>query len=233
MSGRPAPAIEAEHLARRIDAPWGTVDALRDASLTVHRGRSAAIVGPSGSGKSTLLNILGLLDTPTAGSLRLDGHETGALTERERGRLRSEAIGFVFQSFHLVPHKDVLNNVALPLKYARMPAAEHRPRAQAALETVGLGHRLHSSPTTLSGGERQRAAVARALVRDPAVLLCDEPTGNLDASSGELVLSLLLDLARQGSAAVVVVTHDPAVAARCDETLTMSDGVLAAGGSAT
>lgn len=232
LSGPSDPVIVAENLSRRIEAPWGAVDALRDASLSVEAGRSVAIVGPSGSGKSTLLNLLGLLDTPTTGSLRIAGREVSALRERDRCRLRAEAIGFVFQSFHLIPHKSVLHNVALPLSYARRGGGSsggsgHRlGRARAALDAVGLGHRMNSAPTTLSGGERQRAAVARALVRDPAVLLCDEPTGNLDAASSETVLSLLLDLAGERSSAVVLVTHDREVAARCDAILTMTDGVL-------
>lgn len=221
------PAIAADGLSRTIEAPWGRVHALREATFGVDAGESVAIVGASGSGKSTLLQLLGLLDTPTAGHLSLAGESTDAMSERQRSRRRSQHLGFVFQSFHLISHKDVVHNVALPLQYAGAPRAQHLERARAALELVGMGSLAQSAPLTLSGGERQRVAVARAAVHDPSVLLCDEPTGNLDAASSDLVLDVLLRLGRERGAAVVLVTHDPDVAARCDRTLVMRDGVLA------
>lgn len=221
-----AAAIAAEGLARTIDAPWGRVHALREATFAVAAGESVAIVGPSGSGKSTLLQLLGLLDTPTAGHLSLAGESTDTMSERQRSRRRSMHLGFVFQSFHLISHKDVAHNVCLPLQYAGVPRAQHLEKARAALDLVGMDSMAQSAPLTLSGGERQRVAVARAAVHDPSVLLCDEPTGNLDAASSERVLDVLLRLGRERGAAVVLVTHDTDVAARCDRTLVMRDGVL-------
>lgn len=221
-----AAVIAAEGLARTIEAPWGRVEALREATLAVASGESVAVVGPSGSGKSTLLQLLGLLDTPSSGHLALAGEATDRMTERQRSRYRSVHLGFVFQSFHLIAHKDVAHNVSLPLRYAGVPRSQHMARAEAALGLVGMESMMRSSPLTLSGGERQRVAVARAAVHDPSVLLCDEPTGNLDAASSDLVLDVLLRLGRDRGAAVVLVTHDPEVAARCDRTLVMHDGVL-------
>ena len=219
-------ALEARELSRTIDAPWGRVEAVRSASLCLTRGGSTAVVGASGSGKSTLLNLLGLLDTPTSGQLMIAGQVANDLNERQRTRLRSRHLGFVFQSFHLIPHKDVLHNVVLPLRYVGSGRRVRYERAAHALEDVGLSHRVHSSPLTLSGGEKQRVAVARAAIGQPDVLLCDEPTGNLDGASSELVLDVLLGLAQKRGSAVVIVTHDATVAARCDSTLMMKDGVL-------
>lgn len=221
-----AVALRTTSLSRSILTPWGVVPALREASLEVAAGASLAVVGPSGSGKSTLLNVLGLLDTPTSGQLWLAGQETTRLSERRRARLRAAHLGFVFQSFHLIAHKDVVHNVALPLAYSGVPRSQQLTRAAELLEVVGLGARLDASPMTLSGGERQRAAVARAAILQPDVLLCDEPTGNLDDEASDVVLTVLLDLAKDRGAAVVMVTHDDEVARRCDDIAEMRDGVL-------
>lgn len=224
-------ALRASSLSRTISTPWGLVPALREASLDLPAATSLAVVGPSGSGKSTLLNLLGLLDTPSSGHLWLAGRDATRLRERRRARLRAVHLGFVFQSFHLIPHKDVLHNVALPLAYAGKARSTQLARAAEMLEVVGLGDRMDASPATLSGGERQRAAVARAVVLDPDVLLCDEPTGNLDDEASDVVLTVLLDVAQRRGAAVVVVTHDEAVARRCDGVAEMRDGVLHGGRS--
>lgn len=183
------------------------------------------MVGPSGSGKSTFLNIAGLLDAPTEGRYLLDGIDTGALRDGDRTALRGRRIGFVFQSFHLLPHRSARENVQLAMVYNDTPRGERAGRAREALEQVGLGHRLDAAPTRLSGGERQRVAIARALVSRPSLLLCDEPTGNLDSKNAESVLVLLEELHRSGMT-VLVITHDPAVAARGARTVAIRDGVL-------
>jgi putative ABC transport system ATP-binding protein len=200
---------------------------VRDCSMTVSAGEMVVITGASGSGKSTLLNLIGLLDSPTAGTYRLLGEDVSSLGDRQRARLRGGHLGFVFQAFHLLAHRDCVDNVLLGLTYGT-PVADSRQRALNALERVGLGHRIDARPTTLSGGERQRVAIARAIVHEPAVLLCDEPTGNLDSVTSQLVLELLADLNAQG-ATVVLITHDPAVAAFGSRRLVMSDGVLSPG----
>ncbi|MEE1927532.1 ABC transporter ATP-binding protein [Streptomyces sp. TRM 70351] len=202
------------------------VEALRPCTLTVRAGEYVTIVGPSGSGKSTLLNILGLLDVPTAGTYRLNGTDTTAVPDRQRTALRGHRIGFVFQSFHLLPHRTALENVALATVYNQaVPRRQRRARAREALERVGLAHRTDASPPHLSGGERQRVAIARALVARPALLLCDELTGNLDTVTAESVLALLDELHGDGMT-VLVITHDPAVAARGRRTVRIRDGVL-------
>ncbi|MFH8257043.1 ABC transporter ATP-binding protein [Streptomyces roseolus] len=202
------------------------VRALKPADLSVWRGDFLTIVGPSGSGKSTLLNILGLLDAPTGGTYRIGGLDTGALSDTERTSIRGSRIGFVFQAFHLLPHRAAWENVALALLYRGMPGAERRRRAEEALARVGLGHRADALPTTLSGGERQRVAIARAWVGQPSLLLCDEPTGNLDSVNAASVMELLDELNTDGMT-IVVITHDPLVAARGRRTVTIRDGVLA------
>ncbi|WP_328969051.1 ABC transporter ATP-binding protein [Streptomyces sp. NBC_00239] len=201
------------------------VEALTGCDLTVRRGEFLTVVGPSGSGKSTFLNLAGLLDAPTRGRYLLDGIDTGSLRERERAALRGRRIGFVFQSFHLLPHRSALENVGLALLYTGVPPAERLARARTALTRVGLGHRTHAPPAELSGGERQRVAVARALVGSPSLLLCDEPTGNLDSASAAAVLTLLDGLHAAGMT-VLVITHDPEVAARGGRTVTIRDGRL-------
>ncbi|MEU0742508.1 ABC transporter ATP-binding protein [Streptomyces sp. NPDC006134] len=201
------------------------VEALKPCRLTVTAGSFLTVVGPSGSGKSTFLNILGLLDAPSTGTYLLDGIDTGALKDTELTALRGRRLGFVFQAFHLLPHRSALENVALAMLYNGVPRKERDGRALAALERVGLGDRAHAVPTTLSGGERQRVAVARALVARPSVLLCDEPTGNLDTANARSVMALLRELHEDGMT-IVVITHDPEVAAQGGRTLAIRDGVL-------
>ncbi|MEU5439007.1 ABC transporter ATP-binding protein [Streptomyces sp. NPDC020719] len=202
------------------------VPALKHCDLVVQRGEYVAIVGPSGSGKSTFLNLVGLLDAPTAGSYLLDGTDTTALSDRDRTSLRGRTVGFVFQSFHLVPHRSALENVALAMVYnRRVPRVQRAQQAEEALAKVGLGHRIDALPTTLSGGEQQRVAIARALVARPQLLLCDEPTGNLDTASARKVLALLDELHADGMT-VLVITHDRDVAERGGRTVTIRDGSL-------
>src|SRR5919197_2079721 len=202
------------------------VRALDGVDLTIHQSDSLAIMGPSGSGKSTLLGLLGGLDRPTRGSLAFEGRDVATLSDDELARVRNQVVGFVFQSFQLLPRTTALANVGLPLVYRGLGRAERRRRAAEALESVGLGHRLQHRPSQLSGGEQQRAAIARALAAEPAMLLADEPTGNLDSRSGEEVLELLARLHLERGVAVVAVTHDPGVAARSDRTVVMRDGRL-------
>ena len=199
------------------------VFALRDANLTINRGEMVAVVGPSGSGKSTLLNILGLLDEPTAGTVWLDGHDISTLSEQERTRVRAIGIGFVFQAFHLVSHLDCVGNVMLPLVHQGFPRRGRRELAERALQRVGLGHRLTAFPTTLSGGEQQRVAVARAVVHDPPLVLCDEPTGNLDSENTMAILRLLRELVTP-ERAVVIVTHEDQVREAADRAVEVRDG---------
>ncbi|WP_258726216.1 ABC transporter ATP-binding protein [Cellulomonas sp. NS3] len=221
----PAPAvIELAALTRAFpgDPP---VEALHAADLRIERGEYVSIIGPSGSGKSTLLHILGLLDRPTSGEYLLDGVPTGTASERERSALRGGRIGFVFQAFHLLPHRTVLDNVMLATLYSGVPRAERRDRALEALDRVHLSHRTGFLPTVLSGGERQRVAVARAVVASPRVLLADEPTGNLDTTNSAGVLDLFDELHADGLT-LVVITHDPAVSARAQRRVRISDGTL-------
>ena len=201
------------------------VRALLGVDLTVTEGECLAIMGPSGSGKSTLLSLLGCLDRPSEGDYFLDGIAVAALEDRERSRLRNRTIGFVFQSFHLIPQLTVLENVETPLLYGAVPAGEWRSRARAALDRVGLAHRADHRPGELSGGEAQRAAIARALVTEPRLILADEPTGNLDSVTGEEIAALLLALNDQGRT-IVLVTHNEALAARAERIVRLRDGRL-------
>jgi len=218
------PVLELRGAARTFPGP-PEVHALQAADLRVERGDYVSIVGPSGSGKSTLLHLLGLLDRPTAGEYLIDGIPTVAASENERAALRGESIGFVFQAFHLLDRRSVLDNVLLATLYSGVPRHERHDRAMAALDRVGLSHRVDFHPGVLSGGERQRVAIARAVVADPRVLLADEPTGNLDTVSSGAVLELFDELHAEGLT-LVVITHDMAVADRAQRRVRITDGRL-------
>ena len=218
------PVIELCGLARTFPGP-PPVEALLPADLVIQQGDYVTVTGPSGSGKSTLLHLLGLLDTPTGGTYLLDGLDANAMPERDRSALRGRRIGFVFQSFHLLPYRTAEENVLLAELYNHTPRGRRRDAARIALSRVGLGHRVDALPTTLSGGERQRVAIARALVSRPSLLLCDEPTGNLDSQNAATVLDLFAELHAAGLT-VVVITHDPIVARRASRTVAIKDGVL-------
>ena len=202
-----------------------TVHALRGCTLSVQPGEYVAIMGPSGSGKSTLMNIIGCLDIPSRGVYRLEGQDVGTLSDDALAHVRNRQIGFVFQTFNLLPRQNCLENVELPLVYAGVPRAERRERAAEALTQVGLGDRLTHRPNELSGGQRQRVAVARALVNRPAILLADEPTGNLDTSTSEEIMRLFERLARAGNT-LVVVTHEDDIAAHARRVVRLRDGVV-------
>ena len=199
------------------------VNALDGVSLRVQKGEYLAIMGPSGSGKSTLMNIVGCLDTPTSGSYKLRGTEIRERDDDELARIRNQEIGFIFQTFNLLPRADALHNVELPLIYAGRPAKERRERARGMLEMVGLGDRTHHRPNELSGGQRQRVAIARALVNGPSLVLADEPTGNLDSKTGLEIMALLDDISRRGNT-VILVTHEEEVAARAHRVVRLRDG---------
>jgi putative ABC transport system ATP-binding protein len=215
--------IRTEDVARRYRMGGETIEALRGINLVIGRGDYTAIMGPSGCGKSTLMNIIGCLDAPDGGRYWLDGQLVSDLSERELAQVRNRAIGFVFQSFALLPRATALQNVELPLVYAHVPRRERLRRAAEALERVGLTGRSRHRPTELSGGQRQRVAIARALVTSPSLLLADEPTGTLATTTGEEILALFDDIHRAGNS-VIVVTHDAGVAARASRVLRMLDG---------
>jgi putative ABC transport system ATP-binding protein len=220
-----APVVRTRALARTYRRGTIEVPVLRTVDVELTAGEWVAILGPSGSGKSTLLNILGLLDRPDAGIYELAGEDVSDLGDTRRAAIRNQRIGFVFQSFNLLPRTSALENVATPLLYRGLRRAARLARAQATLERVGLGEQLDYDPAQLSGGQLQRVAIARALVGEPALLLADEPTGNLDARSGAEVLDLFADLHRAGST-VLMITHDPAVAARAERRLLLDGGRL-------
>ena len=221
------PAVEAIDVTRSYELEGGVVvNALSGVSLRIDTGEYAAIIGPSGSGKSTLMHLLGCLDRPTTGALRIAGADVSSLDDTQLAQLRNETVGFVFQSFQLLPRISATANVAMPLVYRGTARAERIERARAALESVGLGHRLDHRPTQLSGGEQQRVAIARALVSQPTLLLADEPTGNWDTHSGVDVMRLLEQLNTDHGVAVILVTHDHEVAARARRRIRIRDGLI-------
>jgi len=202
------------------------IHALRGVSISIEPGEYVAIMGPSGSGKSTLMNLIGCLDTPSKGSYLLNAKQVSQMNDNELARIRNEEIGFVFQTFNLLPRATALHNVELPLVYAGVPADERKRRATAALERVQLGDRILHRPNELSGGQRQRVAIARALVNEPAILLADEPTGNLDSSTSEEIMKVFEELAGQGQT-VIMVTHEPDIAAHARRVVVLRDGMIA------
>lgn len=218
--------LEAHGLAKHYPAPAGPITVLSDVDLRLEAGDSAAVVGPSGSGKSTLLHVLGALDPPNAGTVTLDGTNPYALNDRDLAVFRNRQVGFVFQDHHLLPQCSVLENVLVPTLVAGRDTDDPGTRALELLEQVGLGHRLHHRPAELSGGEKQRVAVARALIRKPRLVLCDEPTGNLDHQATDAVAGLLLDLHHAQRTILIVVTHNLELAQRFSRTFRLSDARL-------
>lgn len=219
------PIVEARGLVKVYPMGKTEVHALRGLDLTVEAGEFISVMGPSGSGKSTLLNLIGCLDTPTEGSVVLDGVEVTRLSRSRLPAIRRQKVGFVFQQFNLLHHLTALENVMLPLRYSDVGRREARARATELLQHVGLGDRLHHRPLELSGGEQQRVAIARALVNRPAIVLADEPTGNLDTTSGNEIITLLRALNREGQT-FIIVTHDPSVAGRTERTVYLRDGLV-------
>jgi putative ABC transport system ATP-binding protein len=221
--GHPEPLIQVRDLRRHYRVGGEVVRALDGVTFAIARGEWVAIVGQSGSGKSTLMNLIGCLDTPSSGVYRLNGSDVEGLDDDRLADLRNREIGFVFQTFQLLPRATALHNVELPLVYRGLPRRERRARAEAALQAVGLSNRMHHQPNELSGGQRQRVAVARALVGEPSLLLADEPTGNLDSATGEEIVRLFGELHARGHT-ILLVTHEPRLAARCPRAIRLSDG---------
>jgi len=217
--------IKFEDIRRYYTVGTEVVHALNGVSFEVARGEYLAIIGQSGSGKSTLMNVLGCLDTPTAGRYWLNGKDVSHMSDNELADIRNQEIGFIFQTFQLLPRETALGNVELPLIYRGMRARERRERARAALDKVGLSHRVTHRPNELSGGQRQRVAIARALVTEPSLLLADEPTGNLDSTTGQEIIGLFAQLHGQGHT-ICLVTHEPTLAARCPRAIRLSDGLI-------
>jgi putative ABC transport system ATP-binding protein len=218
--------IRLENISRRYEMGYETVHALREVSVQIERGEYVAIMGPSGSGKSTLMNLLGCLDTPTAGKYELNGTDVSEMDDNDLAEIRNREIGFVFQTFNLLPRSNALHNVELPLIYGGMDSETRRERALQALSSVGLADRVHHKPNELSGGQRQRVAVARALVNNPSILLADEPTGNLDSKTGVEIMGLFEDLSKKGNT-IIVVTHEEEVARHARRILRIRDGLIA------
>jgi putative ABC transport system ATP-binding protein len=222
---QPDIVILTHKLTRDYDMGGEIVRALRGVDVQIRRNEFVAIMGPSGSGKSTLMNLIGCLDTPTAGEYWLNGQKVSDLSDDELARIRNKEIGFVFQTFNLLPRADALHNVELPLIYAGLPSRERREMAVRALQHVGLGDRMEHRPNELSGGQRQRVAIARALVNQPSILLADEPTGNLDSATGEEIMKLFKELHSTGQT-IVLVTHEPDIAASASRQIHLRDGLI-------
>lgn len=220
-----SPLIQCNNICKTYHMGGTEVRALDHINLSIETGEYVAILGPSGSGKSTLMNTLGCLDTPSAGTYLLDGRDVSDLNKQQMAQVRNEKIGFIFQSFNLLPHSSALDNVALPLVYRGTKLNERRKQAQALLNRVGLAERSQHSPTELSGGQRQRVAIARALVTDPSLILADEPTGNLDSRSSEEIIELFEEMSAAGKT-IIIVTHDLNVAKRCKRILHIRDGKI-------
>ena len=224
QSSSDATVLAASGISKQVSSPEGSLTILSDVSFSIQSGETVAIVGPSGAGKSTLLALLAGLDLPTTGHVDLNGHNLGELDEDGRARVRAESVGFVFQSFHLVPSLNALENVMLPLELGSAP--EPRAAALAIIEQVGLSERRRHYPAQLSGGEKQRVALARAFAMEPAVLFADEPTGNLDSRTGSNIMKLMFELNQESSTTLVLVTHDLSLAERCDRVLELDGGRL-------
>jgi putative ABC transport system ATP-binding protein len=220
------PLIHLQNISRRYQMGTELIHALRDVTLSTERAEYVAIMGPSGSGKSTLMNLLGCQDTPTSGEFILNGSKVSEMDDNELAEIRNKEIGFVFQSFNLLPRSDALHNVELPLIYAGKPAEERREQALKALANVGLADRVHHRPNEMSGGQRQRVAIARALVNDPSILLADEPTGNLDSKTGFEIMNLFEDLANKGNT-IILVTHEEEIAQHARRVVRIRDGLIA------